>query len=130
MKLIERYQESSTNILAKPFEEVILTAARCLPSENCARILKPLIETAKYPKNLMATRMMQKTIDHMTPEICARLLNDILSALLMAWDSTHSPVRKAAVFGLVSLYMKVGENLRKQLDNYNLSSSKVNFLFF
>ncbi len=123
LKLIEKYKDSPPNELSKLVEEVICTAARCLPPEPCARVLKPLIETAEYPKNLMAIRMMQKSIDQMTPELCTKLLPDILNCLLIAWDSTHSPVRKAAVFCLVSLYMIIGEDLRGHLTN--LSSSKV-----
>jgi CLIP-associating protein 1/2 len=68
---------------------------------------------------------MQKTIDQMNAELCNKLLPDILNALLIAWDSSHSSVRKAAVFCLVSLYMIIGENLREHLKN--LSSSKVSF---
>jgi hypothetical protein len=123
LKLIEKYKDSPPNELSKLVEEVICTAARCLPPEPCARVLKPLIETAEYPKNLMAIRMMQKTIDQMNLELCNKLLPDILNALLIAWDSTYSPVRKAAVFCLVSLYMIIGESLRSHLTN--LSSSKV-----
>lgn len=125
LKLIEKYKESPPNELSKLVEEVICTAARCLPPEPCSRVLKPLIETAEYPKNLMAIRMMQKTIEQMNPELCSRLMPEILGCLLVAWDSTHSPVRKAAVFCLVSLYMIIGENLRTHLTN--LSSSKVRF---
>jgi CLIP-associating protein 1/2 len=123
MKLIDKYKESSPNELSKLLEEVICTAARCLPPEPCTRVLKPLVETAEYPKNLIAIRMMQKTIDQMNTDLCNKLLPEILNALLIAWDSTHSPVRKAAVFCLVSLYMIIGENLRNHLTN--LSSSKV-----
>jgi CLIP-associating protein 1/2 len=91
-------------------------------------VLKPLIETAEYPKNLIAIRMMQKSIEQMSVDLCSRLLPDILNALLIAWDSPHSPVRKASVFCLVSLYMIVGESLRNHLSN--LSSSKVSFYRF
>lgn len=123
LKLIDKFRESPANDASKLVEEVIYTAARCLPPEQCARVLKPLIEKAEYPKNLIAIRMMQKTIDQMTPDLCNRLLGDNLSALLVAWDSTHSPVRKAAVFCLVSIYMVIGEALRPHLNS--LSSSKV-----
>jgi CLIP-associating protein 1/2 len=123
LKLIEKFKESPPNELSKLVEEVICTAARCLPPEPCARVLKPLIETADYPKNLIAIRMMQKTIDQMDADLCDRLLLDILNALLIAWDSPHSPVRKASVFCLVSVYMVIGESLRPHLNN--LSSSKV-----
>ena len=124
MKLLEKYRESPPNELSKLLDEVICTAARCLPPEPCARVLKPLVEAAEYPKNLMAIRMMQKTIEQMNYDLCIKLLPDVLNALLIAWDSTHSPVRKAAVFCLVSLYMIIGESLRNHLTN--LSSSKVN----
>lgn len=126
MKLIEKYRESPPSDSSKLVEEVICTAARCLPPEPCARVLKPLIEKAEYPKNLIAIRMMQKTIDHMDPDLCTRLLPDILNALLIAWDSQHSPVRKAAVFCLVSIYLVIGETLRQNLTN--LSSSKIKLL--
>jgi CLIP-associating protein 1/2 len=125
MKLIEKYKESPPNELSKLIEEVICTAARCLPPEPCARVLKPLIEKGDYPKNLIAIRMMQKTIDQMNVELCLKQLPEILNALLIAWDSPHSPVRKASVFCLVSLYMVIGEDLRSHLNN--LSSSKVSF---
>ena len=128
MKLIEKYKDTPPNEMSKLVEEVICTAARCLPPEPCARVLKPLIETAEYPKNLMAIRMMQKTIDQMNFDLCSRLLPDLLNCLLVAWDSPHSPVRKASVFCLVSLYMIIGENLRPHLSG--LSSSKVNIRFF
>ncbi len=130
LKLIEKYKESPPNELSKLVEEVICTAARCLPPEPCARVLKPLIETAEYPKNLMAIRMMQKSIDQMTPELCTRLLPDILNCLLIAWDSTHSPVRKAAVFCLVSLYMIIGEDLRGHLTNLSSSKVQINLFLF
>lgn len=126
LKLIEKYKEAPPNELSKLVEEVICTAAKCLPPEPCARVLKPLIETAEYPKNLMAIRMMQKTIEQMNFDLCTKMLPDILNCLLIAWDSTHSPVRKASVFCLVSLYMIIGENLRSHLTN--LSSSKVKLL--
>lgn len=126
LKLIEKYKESPPNELSKLVEEVIVTAARCLPPEPCARVLKPLIESSEFPKNLMAIRMMQKTIDQMSVDLANKLLPDLLMCLLIAWDSPHSPVRKASVFCLVSLYMIIGENLRPHLTN--LSSSKIKLL--
>lgn len=126
LRLIDKFRESPANDASKLVEEVIYTAARCLPPEQCARVLKPLIEKAEYPKNLIAIRMMQKTIDQMSADLCNRLLGDNLSALLVAWDSTHSPVRKAAVFCLVSIYMVIGEALRPHLNS--LSSSKLKLL--
>lgn len=122
-KLFGLYREQPANELTKLVEEVIVTAARCLPPEPCALILVPYVKEADYPKNLISIRMLQKTIDQMSPDLCQKLLTLLLDALLIAWDSQHSPVRKAAVFCLVSIYLKVGETLRIHLSN--LSSSKV-----
>lgn len=124
-KLFALYRESPPNELSKLVEEVIVTAARCLPAEPCALILVPYVKEAEYPKNLISIRMLQKTIDQMTFETCQKLLASMLDALLIAWDSPHSPVRKAAVFCLVSIYLVIGEPLRTHLNN--LSSSKVKF---
>lgn len=124
-KLFALYRESPPNEFSKLVEEVIVTAARCLPAEPCALILVPYVKEAEYPKNLISIRMLQKTIDQMSHEVCQKLLPSMLDALLIAWDSPHSPVRKAAVFCLVSIYLIIGESLRIHLTN--LSSSKVNF---
>ena len=126
IKLFSNYKESPQNELYKLVEEVIYTAARCLPPESTSRVLKPIIEQAEYPRNLIAIRMLQKTVEQMNQEMGNRLLNDILPALLHAWDSPHSPVRKASVFCLVGLYMTIGESLRDHL--IHLSSSKLKLL--
>lgn len=127
-KLFAFYRQSPPNELSKLVEEVIVTAARCLPAEPCANILVSYVKEAEYPKNLISIRMFQKTIDQMTSEVCQKLLPAMLDSLLIAWDSPQSPVRKAAVFCLVSIYMIIGDGLRTHL--INLSSSKVSQRFF
>ena len=83
--------------------------------ENC---------TEGHPISVNELVKLQKTIDQMSHELATKLLPDLLNCLLVAWDSPQSPVRKASVFCLVSLYMIIGENLRPHLTT--LSSSKVN----
>lgn len=122
MKLIEQYKDTATD-LSKQVEEVIYTAARCLPVEPCVRVLRPLIEKSDYPNNLIAIRMLQKALEQRDSDLCIKLLPDILAGLLTAWDSSHSPVRKAAVFCLVDVYLIVGDELKQHL--IHLSSSKV-----
>ncbi len=65
-------------------EEVIYTAAHCLSPEQCIFVLKPIIETPEYPKNLIAIRMLEKILQsNMTSDLCRRHLGDILSPLLI-----------------------------------------------
>ncbi len=82
LKLIEQYKETSNDV-SKLVEDVIYTAARCLPPEPCIRVLKPLIESPIYPKNLISIRMLHKTLENINVDLCRRLLPDILSGLLV-----------------------------------------------
>ncbi len=81
MNLIEQYKDTP-NEASKIVEDVVYTAAIRLPPEPSIRILKPLIETAEYPKNLIAIRMLQKILEVLNEDICRIIISDILSALL------------------------------------------------
>lgn len=82
-KLIDHYKDTQ-NEVSKMVEEVIHTAARCLPAEQSIFVLKPIIEAPEYPKNLIAIRMLQKLLEtNINTDLCRRLLNDILSPLLI-----------------------------------------------
>ncbi len=126
MKLIDRYRDTPPTELSKLVEEVVYTAARCLPPEPCARTLKPLIETADYPKNLIAIKMLQKCIHQMSVECCMRLKGDLVKSLLISWDNKDSPVRRQSVLCIVDIYLLVGDSLRDHLTQ--LSTSKVKYL--
>jgi hypothetical protein len=128
MKLIDRYRDTPATELSKLVEEVIYTAARCLPPEPCARTLKPLIETADYPKNLIAIKMLQKCIHQMSVELCTRLKGDLVKSLLISWDNKDSPVRRQSVLCIVDIYLLVGDCLKDHLNQ--LSSSKVRIIIF
>ena len=126
MKLIDKYRDQAPCELSKLVEECIYTAARCLPPEPCARVLKPLIESADYPKNLIAIKMLQKTIQQMSVDVCNRLKGDLIKSLLISWDNKDSPVRRQSVLCIVDIYLLVGDNLKEHLTQ--LSSSKMKLL--
>jgi hypothetical protein len=81
LSLIEQYKDTP-NEASKVVEDVVYTAAIRLPPESSIRVLKPLIEAAEYPKNLIAIRMLQKILETLNEDLCRKIVSDILSALL------------------------------------------------
>ena len=60
--------------LTRSAEQAAHAAAEYLPAENTVRVLKPIIEQAKYPMNQSAIAMLQKTIELMNKETCTELM--------------------------------------------------------
>ncbi|CAF0724124.1 unnamed protein product [Didymodactylos carnosus] len=136
IRILKAQSETESDI-TRAAEAAALAAAEHLPSEGCVRVLKPIIETAKYPMNQAAITMLQKTIELMNKDVCARLMPEMIPPLLavwdihsrdldVSWDSETSSVRKAAVFCLVAVFLVVGESLRTYLQK--LSASKLKLL--
>ena len=67
-------------------------------------------------------------IESLTPDVCQQQLADVVPGLLNGYDNNESSVRKAAVFGLVALFLIVGDSVRPYLDDLN--SSKVRSFTF
>ncbi|CAF1338152.1 unnamed protein product [Rotaria magnacalcarata] len=133
-------QSETESEITRSAEQAAHAAAEYLPAESTVRVLKPIIEQAKYPMNQSAIAMLQKTIELMNKETCTELMPEMIPALLTvwdihshnltggesSWDSETSSVRKAAVFCLVSIYLVVGDSLRTHL--HRLSASKLKLL--
>ncbi|CAF0866949.1 unnamed protein product [Adineta steineri] len=137
---ILKAQSEIESEITRSAEQAAHAAAEYLPAENTVRVLKPIIEQAKYPMNQSAIAMLQKTIELMNKDICTELMPEMIPPLLTvwdfhshnfiggdnSWDSETSSVRKAAVFCLVSIYLVVGDSLRAHL--HKLSASKLKLL--
>ncbi|CAF2411295.1 unnamed protein product [Rotaria sp. Silwood2] len=123
---ILKAQSENENDITRAAEQAAHAAAEYLPAESTVRVLKPIIEQAKYPMNQSAITMLQKTIEFMNKDICLDLMPEMIPPLLTSWDNETSSVRKAAVFCLVSIYLVVGEALRTHL--HKLSASKIKLL--
>jgi len=123
---ILKAQSETESEITRSAEQAAHAAAEYLPAENVVRVLKPIIEQAKYPMNQSAITMLQKTIEFMNKDICTELMPEMIPSLLTSWDSETSSVRKAAVFCLVSIYLVVGDSLRTHLQK--LSASKLKLL--
>ncbi|CAF0978802.1 unnamed protein product [Didymodactylos carnosus] len=81
IRILKAQSETESDI-TRAAEAAALAAAEYLPSEDCVRVLKPIIETAKYPMNQAAITMLQKTIELMNKDVCARLMPEMIPPLL------------------------------------------------
>jgi hypothetical protein len=68
--------------ITRSAEQAAHAAAEYLPAENTVRVLKPIIEQAKYPMNQSAIAMLQKTIELMNKDICTELMPEMIPPLL------------------------------------------------
>lgn len=68
--------------ITRSAEQAAHAAAEYLPAENTVRVLKPIIDQAKYPMNQSAIAMLQKTIELMNKDTCTTLMPEIIPSLL------------------------------------------------
>lgn len=68
--------------ITRSAEQAAHAAAEYLPAENTVRVLKPIIDQAKYPMNQSAIAMLQKTIEFMNKDTCTALMPEMVPSLL------------------------------------------------
>ena len=76
-----------------------------------------------FVEQLQALPFTFQVVESLSATICETFLPDLVPGLLNGYDNSESSVRKACVFGLVALYVLVGDGVRPYLKD--LSSSKV-----
>ncbi|CAM4751887.1 unnamed protein product [Rotaria magnacalcarata] len=79
---ILKAQSENENDIIRAAEQAAQAAAEYLPAECNVRVLKPIIEQAKYPMNQSAIAMLQKAIEFMNKEACLDLMSEMIPPLL------------------------------------------------
>ncbi|XP_016089744.1 CLIP-associating protein 1-like [Sinocyclocheilus grahami] len=125
MKTLEAHKDCHKEVV-RAAEETASTLAGSIHSEQCIKVLCPIIQTADYPINLAAIKMQTKVIERILQDSLIQLLPDIIPGLLQGYDNTESSVRKASVFCLVAIYSVIGEDLKPHLQQ--LTGSKMKLL--
>ncbi|XP_016359383.1 CLIP-associating protein 1-like [Sinocyclocheilus anshuiensis] len=125
MKTLEAHKDCHKEVV-RAAEETASTLAGSIHSEQCIKVLCPIIQTADYPINLAAIKMQTKVIERIPQDSLIQLLPDIIPGLLQGYDNTESSVRKASVFCLVAIYSVIGEDLKPHLQQ--LTGSKMKLL--
>ncbi|KTG02822.1 hypothetical protein cypCar_00042121, partial [Cyprinus carpio] len=81
MKTLEAHKDCHKEVV-RAAEEMASTLAVSIHSEQCIKVLCPIIQTAGYPINLAAIKMQTKVIERIPQDSLIQLLPDIIPGLL------------------------------------------------
>ncbi|XP_060798888.1 CLIP-associating protein 2 isoform X16 [Neoarius graeffei] len=125
MKTLEAHKDPHKEVV-RAAEEAAAMLASSISPEQCIKVLCPIIQSADYPINLAAIKMLTKVIERLPKESLLQMLPEIVPGLIQGYDNSESSVRKACVFCLVAIYAIIGEDLKPYLSQ--LSGSKLKLL--
>ncbi|KAM9494156.1 CLIP-associating protein 2 isoform 31-T31 [Clarias gariepinus] len=125
MKTLEAHKDPHKEVV-RAAEEAAAMLASSISPEQCIKVLCPIIQSADYPINLAAIKMLTKVIERLPKEGLVQMLPEIVPGLIQGYDNSESSVRKACVFCLVAIYAIIGEDLKPYLSQ--LSGSKLKLL--
>ncbi|XP_056335657.1 CLIP-associating protein 2 isoform X22 [Danio aesculapii] len=125
MKALEAHKDPHKEVV-RAAEEAASMLATSISPDQCIKVLCPIIQSADYPINLAAIKMLTKVIDRLPKEGLIQMLPEIVPGLIQGYDNSESSVRKACVFCLVAIYAVIGEDLKPHLSQ--LSGSKLKLL--
>uniref|UniRef100_A0A1I8IBS8 TOG domain-containing protein n=1 Tax=Macrostomum lignano TaxID=282301 RepID=A0A1I8IBS8_9PLAT len=113
-------------LVAKAAEDCAKHVAAHLPGDVCLRVLTPLVSGADPGLALAAVKMQMRVVQECEPRAVEAALPELCPGLVRCCDHAESQIRKAAIFCLVQMYMKVGETLLLHLKD--MSSTKRRLL--
>ncbi|XP_076865034.1 CLIP-associating protein 2 isoform X23 [Brachyhypopomus gauderio] len=125
MKALEAHKDPHKEVI-RAAEETAAVLATSISPEQCIKVLCPIIQSADYPINLAAIKMLTKVIERLSKDNLQHMLPEIVPGLIQGYDNSESSVRKACVFCLVAVYAIIGEDLKPHLSQ--LSGSKLKLL--
>ncbi|XP_078449071.1 CLIP-associating protein 1-like isoform X1 [Lampetra planeri] len=107
-------------------EETAMALATSIQPEQCLQVLCPIVQTATYPTNLAAIKMLTRVVERISHGDLLPLVPAVIPGLLQGYDNTESSVRKASVFCLVAVHSVIGDDLKPHLAQ--LTGSKMKLL--
>ncbi|XP_017551186.1 CLIP-associating protein 2 isoform X10 [Pygocentrus nattereri] len=125
MKTLEAHKDPHKEVI-RAAEEAAAMLASSISPEQCIKVLCPIIQSADYPINLAAIKMLTKVIERLSKDGLLQMLPEIVPGLIQGYDNSESSVRKACVFCLVAIHSIIGEDLKPHLSQ--LSGSKLKLL--
>ncbi|CAG7826096.1 unnamed protein product [Allacma fusca] len=112
--------------VTKAAENCGMSLAASFPPEILTRALCPIVQNREFPVNQVAIKMLQRMCESCDIAKLRALVPDIITTLIDAYDHPDSAVRKAAVFAIVAIYIRLGSDLQPYLSK--LSGSKLKLL--
>ncbi|XP_022108321.1 CLIP-associating protein 2-like isoform X5 [Acanthaster planci] len=124
LKILEAHKDPQSEVV-RAAEETSATLAHSIAPDQCVRVLCPIIQTADYPINQAAIKMLTKVIELMPELELEEIVAEIVPVLLKSYDHPESSVRKASVFCLVAIHSVIGDRLKEHLGSLSGSKTKL-----
>ncbi|KAL8570188.1 hypothetical protein ACOMHN_030983 [Nucella lapillus] len=124
LKVCEAHRDPCKDV-QRAAEECALVIPNCISPEQALPILNNIIATAIFPIHWIAIKMLIEVVKIVPVELLMRALSSTTPGLIMGYDDSDSRVRKASVFCLVNMYLRIGEDLRPFLTDLNSSKMKL-----
>ncbi|CAH8856051.1 unnamed protein product [Trichobilharzia szidati] len=124
IKVLEACRDSEKSVI-RAAEDCATTVAQNLPQELCLSVLTPLINDPKLHINLPAIKMQMQVIQNSSPELVQESINALIPGLVTACNHEESAIRKASVFCLVAIAMKLGDTIWEYLTELNAGKKRL-----
>ncbi|XP_078475352.1 CLIP-associating protein 1-like [Lampetra planeri] len=125
MKILDAHRDPQKEVL-RAAEEAATALVCSISPEQSVKVLSPVVQTADFPINLAAIKMLTRASERISRDALVQLLPDVIPGLLQGYDNAESSVRKASVFCLVAVHAVVGDELKPYLGS--LTGSKMKLL--
>lgn len=109
MRLFEGAHKENKEVV-KHAEICCSAMATVLPVDTTLKMLNAFAHTKDHPVNMYAVKTITKVVQHRNKELVLPHLKTTMTALIEAYNSEHSSVRKSVVFCIVALHSVFGED--------------------
>ncbi|KAK6619988.1 hypothetical protein RUM44_006388 [Polyplax serrata] len=125
MRLFEGAHKENKEVV-RHAETCCSAMATVLPVDTTLKMLNAFAHTKEHPVNMYAVKTITKVVQHRNKELIQPHLKQTMTALIEAYNSEHSSVRKSVVFCIVALHAVFGEEeLAPYLDKLCPSKRKL-----
>ncbi|TGZ57795.1 hypothetical protein CRM22_009853 [Opisthorchis felineus] len=106
-------------------EECAKSIAQHLPPDLCFSVLTPLINDTKMQVNLPAVKMQEHVVRNSPPDLVTDVLDVIIPGLIVACNHEDSSMRKASIFCMVAIALKIGDAIWEHLNDLHVSKKRL-----
>lgn len=124
MKILDACRDEEKSVV-RSAEDCARTVAQCLPPDLCFSVLTPLIDDQQLQINLPAVKMQEHVVRNSPSDLVFDVLNAIVPGLISGCNHDDSSMRKASIFCLVAIAMKIGDRIWECLTELHVSKRRL-----
>ncbi|KAF8560726.1 HEAT repeat protein [Paragonimus westermani] len=124
IKVLDACRDEEKTVI-RSAEDCAKSIAQSLPPDLCFSVLTPLINDWSLQINLPAIKMQEHVVRHSSPDLVHDVMEAIIPGLIVACNHEDSAMRKASIFCLVAIAMKIGDAIWEHLTELHVSKRRL-----